>query len=167
MAYFHCRKLRDDTMNWRNIVSLSAFAALLISFAATNAGTARAATRGPDFEWTVVAMDFDGSWGVGTGISTNQAIPIAIANCKKMSQRNEIGCGALLRTMRSGWILALRCGSESILVADTTLKKAANLAIAREVELRHHYVRDMPPCKLVISVDPHGVVTSEKLRASR
>jgi len=68
---------------------------------------------------------------------------------------------------RSGWILALRCGSESILVADTKLEDAKNAAIAREIELRQVYARDMPACKRVFTVDPRGVVVRENLETSR
>ena len=50
-------------MNWRNIFSLSAFAALALALAATNPGLAGEETDVSDAEWTVVAMDFDGSWG--------------------------------------------------------------------------------------------------------
>jgi hypothetical protein len=119
-----------------------------------------------DSDWTVVAMDFDGAWGVGTAISTNLAISIAFSNCKKMSKK-EIGCGAHSRTMRSGWILALQCGSESILVAHTKLEDAENAAIAREIELRQVYARDMPACKRVLAVDPRGVVVRENFEISR
>ena len=144
-------------MNWRNIFSLSAFAALALALAATNPGLAGEETDVSDAEWTVVAMDFDGSWGVGTAISTNLAISIALANCKKMSKK-EIGCGAHLKTMRFGWILALRCGSETVLEADLELEVVRKLAITREIELTQFYVRDMPPCKRVFSVDPRGIV---------
>jgi len=147
-------------MNGRNIFSLSAFPAFVLALAATNAGPAGAVTDVSDSEWTVVTMDFDGSWGVGTATSTNLAILRALANCKMMSKK-EIGCGAYSKTMRFGWILALRCGSESVLEADLKLEEVKKLAIARESELRQLYVRDMPPCRLVFSVDPRGVVIRE------
>ena len=95
----------------------------------------------------------------------NRATGIAFANCKKMSGK-QIGCGALIKTMRSGWILALRCGSEVILVAEKKLKDAEDAAIAREIELRQVYVPDMPACERLFSVDPLGVVDRENLKTS-
>jgi hypothetical protein len=152
-------------MNRRKIFSLSAFAALMLALAAANVGPAGAGTDESDPDWTVVAMSFDGSWGAGTAPSANRAISIAFANCKKVS-KTEGSCGAFFKTVRAGWILALRCGSESILVADIKLKDAENAAIAREIELRKVYARDMPPCKRVFSVDPRGVVVREGLEIS-
>jgi hypothetical protein len=140
-------------------------ASLWLPLAAFNGGPA---TAGDDLDsdWTVATMDIDGSaWGVGTSIYVNQAIRIAFANCKQISKK-EIGCGARLKAVRSGWILALRCGNEAILVADKKLKGAEDAAIARELELRQVYVPDMPACKRLFLVDPRGVVVRENLKTS-
>ena len=55
-----------------------------------------------DDDWTVLMMAPDGSWGAATNFSVNRAIATAITNCKAAYQR-EIGCGAIITTIRAGW----------------------------------------------------------------
>ena len=105
--------------------------------------------------WTVVTMAPDGSWGSATELSLGQALAKAIANCKRMSGR-EIGCGAQSRAIKSGWILATRCGDTNIVVAERRLSDAERAARERETELREHYARDLPPCRRVLTVNPRG-----------
>ena len=57
-----------------------------------------------DDDWTVLMMAPDGSWGAATNFSVNRAIATAITNCKAAYQR-EIGCGAIITTIRAGWSL--------------------------------------------------------------
>jgi hypothetical protein len=107
---------------------------------------------------TVLTMHPDGSWGVATESSTNLAIGNAIANCKKMS-RTEIGCGAYSSSMRGGWLLGIRCGEQNIIVTATTRPEADLSALRQENELLRNYAGDMPPCRLLVSVDPNGLVS--------
>ena len=154
------------TMICFRISRLTLLATLGLALAAFDVAPATADNDDLGSDWTVVTMDINGSvWGVGTSMYANRAMGIAFANCKQMSTK-KIGCGALIRTMRSGWILALRCGSEVILVAEKKLKDAADAAIAREFELRQVYVPDMPACELLFLVDPRGVVVPENLKTS-
>jgi hypothetical protein len=74
-------------------------------------------------DWTVVTMAPEGAWGSATELSLGQALAKAIANCKRMSGR-EIGCGAQSRAIKSGWILATRCGDTNIVVAERRLSDA-------------------------------------------
>jgi hypothetical protein len=106
-------------------------------------------------DFTVLTMAPDGSWGVATEPYINRAIAAAIANCKVMSG-TELGCGAYLASVRAGWSLGIRCGRENILVADKDLAEAERRAAKREVDLRAHYVLDMPACVRVVTVDPSG-----------
>jgi hypothetical protein len=108
-------------------------------------------------DFTVLTMAPDGAWGTATDPRVNRAIAGAIKNCKEMSGKT-IGCGAYQTTTRGGWSLAIRCGYQIILVADRDLAEAERRAAARETELRDHYVRDMPPCARVVTVDPNGGV---------
>ena len=150
----------------RSISKFTAAAMLGLTLAAFNCGLADADNRELDSDWTVVAMDIDGSaWGVGTSIYANEAIGLALANCRRMSG-NRIGCGARLKAARSGWILGLRCGGEAILVAEEKLKDAERAAAARELELRKIYVPEMPACKRLFVVDPRGVVVRENSKAA-
>ncbi len=112
-----------------------------------------------DDDWTVLMMAPDGSWGAATNFSVNRAIATAITNCKAAYQR-EIGCGAIITTIRAGWSLGIRCGRENILVAQKTLADAEQAARNREVELRRYYVRDMPSCRRIVTVDPEGTVVT-------
>ena len=106
-------------------------------------------------DFTVLTMAPDGAWGVATEPLINRAIAGAIASCKAMSAM-ELGCGAYLTSIRAGWSLGIRCGRETIIVADKDLTEAERRALRREVELRAYYVPDMPECIRVVTVDPSG-----------
>jgi hypothetical protein len=113
------------------------------------------ATASQEGNWTVVAMAPDGAWGLATEPSVGQAIAEAIRRCKAMS-RAEIGCGAQLRVIRAGWIVAYRCGDENIIAAERSLADAEQAARKREIKLRVSYVRDLPSRRHVLTVDPSG-----------
>ena len=114
----------------------------------------------PDDEsWSVLTMAPDGSWGAATETWVNQAIARAINNCKAMS-RAALGCGAYLTSVQAGWSLGLTCGREIIVVADKILPEAEQAAHGRMLELRHHYVPDLPSCVRVVTVDPYGRITT-------
>ncbi len=132
-------------------VSLSVFVMLFYG-----GSLLRASQEENHFEpWTVIAVTPDGIWGTATGPN---AISNAIANCKKKYHK-EIGCGAIIKMTRAGWILAYRCGDENIIVAEKKLADAKKMAAMREKELRSVYVPNMPACARVLTIDPHGVVT--------
>jgi hypothetical protein len=105
--------------------------------------------------FTVLTMAPDGAWGTATEPLVNRAIANAIASCKAMSGA-ELGCGAYLTSIRAGWSLGIRCGRENIIVADRDLVEAERRALRRESQLRTEYVRDMPDCVRVATVDPSG-----------
>jgi hypothetical protein len=113
----------------------------------------------PESYWTVLAMAPDGSWGVATEPETGRAIAGAIANCKKMYKK-EIGCGISLTTISAGWSLAIRCGSENIIVAEKNLVDAEEAALRRENELKVGYVPDMQACRRGLPVGPQGVIVT-------
>jgi hypothetical protein len=120
-------------------------------------------------DWTVVTMAPDGAWGSATELSVGQALARAIANCKGMSGM-KLGCGAQSRAIQAGWIVAARCGDRNIVVAERRLADAERAARERETDLREHYAPDMPPCRRVLTVDPHGrvmVATSQDELTSR
>ena len=107
--------------------------------------------------YTVLTMTPDGAWGAATEISINKAIAGAIGNCRAMSGAG-IGCGGYFRTIRAGWSLGLRCGREIIIAAQKNIAEAERSAEMREAALRADYVRDMPPCVRVVTVDPRGAI---------
>ena len=107
--------------------------------------------------WTVVTMSPEGAWGAATETMSNRAIANAIADCRFRSGA-MIGCGAYMTFVQRGWSLGLRCGNENIVVAARDLADAELAASRRETELRDLYVRDMPQCRRVVTVDPRGAV---------
>jgi hypothetical protein len=113
---------------------------------------------------TVLTLARDGAWGTATETSTSRAIAFAIRDCKAMSRR-ELGCGAMLTTVRSGWSIALLCGDETIIAASARLADAELTAKKREAELRHVYQRNMPPCVRIATVNPYGSVVTPPAQA--
>lgn len=113
--------------------------------------------------WTALAVAPDGSWGAATELDTGKAISSAISNCKKKYLK-EIGCGAVIKMVRAGWILAFRCGAENIIVAEKNLADAREMAATREKELRAAYVPNMPACARVLTIEPDGTVTDVTAR---
>ena len=111
------------------------------------------ASRGGD--WTVVTAAPDGALGVATAATAGEAIAQAIRNCAAIS-RERIGCGAQSKAVRAGWILAIRCGANNIIVAEPLLREAERMAADREVELRRFYASDLPRCRRLLTVDPQG-----------
>jgi hypothetical protein len=108
-------------------------------------------------DWTVVTMAPDGAWGSATELTVGQALAKAIGNCKAMSG-TKIGCGAQLRAIQAGWIVATRCGDTNIMVAERRLADAERAARKRETDLRQIYAPDLPPCRRVLTVNPRGGV---------
>jgi hypothetical protein len=115
--------------------------------------------------WTVLTIAPDGSWGVATEIYSYQALAGAIANCKRMYQK-EIGCGHQSTATRAGWSLAVRCGDQNIIVAAKILADAIQAAADRETILRQDYRSDMPTCMHVLTVNPQGIVTRHNSETS-
>jgi hypothetical protein len=113
--------------------------------------------------WTAIAVTPDGFWGAATESDSSNAISNAIANCKK-KYNQTIGCGAIIKMVRTGWILIFRCGGENIIVAEKSLADAKKMAALREKELRSVYVPNMLACERVLIIDPHGAVTEATAR---
>jgi hypothetical protein len=108
-------------------------------------------------ELTVVTLARDGSWGVATAGSQGQALATAIRDCQAKSGVPS-DCGAQLVTTRGGWVIANLCGDHKIIVAAETRQAAERAAIIRETDLKRFYVRDLQPCRRVLTVDPSGAV---------
>jgi hypothetical protein len=122
----------------------------------------------PDNDWrkdvTVLAIAPDGTWGVATETFVGRAIARAIDDCKSKYLRG-IGCGYRFTSVRSGWSLGFRCGTENIIVAERSMAAAEQTALRQEHELRTRYVPNMPACERVVMVNPQGVVVA--LRSGR
>jgi hypothetical protein len=118
-----------------------------------------------DQDWTVVTMAHNGSWGIGTHRHLTSALASAINDCRAMSTTTS-DCGAESVSSRGGWVLGLRCGDYIILASASDLKEAAAAALNREIDLKELYVPDLPPCRRVLTVNPHGVATATDARQS-
>lgn len=108
-------------------------------------------------ELTVVTLARDGSWGVATAGSQGQAIAAAIRDCRAMAAAPN-DCGAQFMTTRGGWVVANLCGDHKIIADAETREAAEQAAFSRETDVRRYYVRDMPPCRRILTLDPRGVV---------
>src|SRR4051794_26687540 len=121
----------------------------------------------PTEQWTVLTLASDGAWGTATDFFMGRAIAFAIRNCKAVSDR-PIGCGARLTATRAGWSVAMLCGTTPIIAARKQLADTERAVADRETELRQVYLRDMPPCARVATVDPNGaIVEPYVVQASR
>jgi hypothetical protein len=112
-------------------------------------------TRG--HPWTVATMAPDGAWGVATRPFIYQAIAAAVSSCRRMSGQN-IGCGAQLKVIRGGWIVAMRCGRMNILAAEASVDAVESAAAGQENELRLAYAEQVPHCVRLMTVNPFGNV---------
>ena len=105
--------------------------------------------------WTAVTLARDGSWGAARATSLGRAITTAVRDCKAMS-RGRYDCGAEIKTVRDGWILALLCGDYRVLAVGATLEEAEAVAYERKLELKYLYSVALPPCMRVLLIDPAG-----------
>lgn len=110
-----------------------------------------------DNDWTVLTMAPDGAWGVATEADVIGAISGAIGDCRTKTAA-EIGCGGQFIMVRAAWSLGVRCGQHNILISEKDLDVAEQRASWREYELRTLYVPDLPPCAVVVTVDPDGEI---------
>jgi hypothetical protein len=142
----------------RRLVAANGFA-LLLMLAAVGNPLAEVSYPEPlyewDNDWTVLTMAPDGAWGVATEMDVIRAITSAVGNCRTRTPA-EIGCGGQFIMFRAAWSLGVRCGEHNILIAEKDLDDAELRASWREYELRKLYVPDLPPCNVVVTVDPAG-----------
>lgn len=120
-------------------------------------GSGTFAATAQDADWTVVTMAHDGSWGVVVGSTFGEALAEAIRACGAASS-GPTGCGAQARAIRSGWIVALRCGDSNIVASERELADAERAVLNRETELRKLHSRNLPACLRVLAVGPNGAV---------
>jgi hypothetical protein len=121
-----------------------------------------------DRDWTVLTLARDGTWGVGSGSTQPQAIAEAIGFCRAVA-RPSSDCGAQSVATRGGWLIANVCGDHKLIASGGSLVDAELEALNREISLQLVYVRDLPPCRRVLMVDPSGAIipSSQQYSAAR
>src|SRR5262245_21358632 len=105
-------------------------------------------------DYTVLTV-YGSAWGAATDPVFDRAVARAIADCNAMSG-TELGCGAYFNSVQAGWSLGVRCGRATLVVTDKDLAEAERAVSRRELDLRTHYIPDMPACVRVVTIDPHG-----------
>jgi hypothetical protein len=121
-----------------------------------------------DRDWTVLTLARYGTWGVGSGSTQLQAIAEALGFCRVVA-RPSSDCGAQFVATRGGWLIANVCGDHKVIASGSSLLDAELEALNREISLQLLYVRDLPPCRRVLTVDPSGtiVLSSQQYSAAR
>ena len=78
----------------------------------------------------------------------HRQLQINVRNCSRLRSN--------FTSIRAGWSLGIRCGRETIIVADKNLVEAERRASRREAELRTRRVSGVPACVRVVTIDPTG-----------
>lgn len=144
-------------------------AAVSAALAQSNQPPIISMSTGPYDEWmkdvTVLAIAPDGTWGVATETFIGLAVARAIEDCRSKF-RGKIGCGYRSTSVRAGWSLGFRCGTENIIVAERSKADAEQTALRQEHELRMRYAPNMPACERSVMVNPQGAIVAPKLEHS-
>jgi hypothetical protein len=109
-------------------------------------------------DWRVVTVGRAGAWGVGTEPSFSQTMSTAIRRCKQTADTDG-GCGARYTAVRGARVVGTLCAGEPMFAAGSSLADADEAALHREIDLQVVYLPDLPPCQLVLTVDPDGSIS--------
>ena len=143
-------------MNARAIWPLAAAVGVLLG--ATQSALAQTEA---DAEWTVLTVARSGAWGLSTARSQGEAIAGALQQCRSRATVDS-DCGAELLAYKTGWCLAILCGEHRVMVAGKHLEEAEAVAYARVAALRQSYGSSLPPCHMLLTVDPEGGVMTRE-----
>ena len=124
----------------------SVFAAFILAAIAlrVDAAEARSAAEG----WTAVTISLAG-WGAARARFLNTAIALALKDCRSRSH-GASDCGAEIKTITTGWILALRCGDYRVLASGDTLADAQEDAAHRILQLKYISNIALPKCVRIL-----------------
>jgi hypothetical protein len=113
--------------------------------------------------WMAVTVSRS-TWGAARASTVTQAIVQAIADCKSKTA-GPSDCGAELKTIRTGWIVGLRCGGYRVLVSGSTLQEADEAAAHRLLQLKYISNVSLPRCVRLLELGPADeVAVSESKR---
>jgi hypothetical protein len=109
----------------------------------------------PSDTWTAVTVARS-SWGAATAYSLSQAIALAVRDCRSKTTRPS-DCGAEIKTIKAGYIVAMRCGNYRALISADTLDDAEFALAQRILQLRYISKAALGPCVRIIQVQaPHS-----------
>jgi hypothetical protein len=123
--------------NCRSVLAACMLAAIALQ---ADAAEVRSAAEG----WTAVTISVSG-WGAARAPSLSTATALALKDCRSRSHRAS-DCGAEMKTVRAGWILALRCGRYRVLTSGDTLEDAQEDAAHRILQLKYISNIALPRC---------------------
>lgn len=133
------------------------FAALVGTalFAATP-GSANAELADWEHDWVALTVAQNGAWGAATHANLTRAMMQAIRDCARKSGPAGNDCGAEITTVRASWSLAYACGDYTFISNGATAADTRIAAIERAIDLKDIIGLTLPPCELVVAIDPEG-----------
>jgi hypothetical protein len=109
--------------------------------------------------WTAVTVGRL-SWGAAAAPSLSEAIALAIRDCRSRTARPS-DCGAEIKTIRTGYVLAMRCGDYRALVSGDTREDAESGLTNRILQLRYVSNAKLAPCVRILDVQGPASSTTE------
>lgn len=132
--------------------------AILASVAIADAPVSIAEQDRPDWDhdWIALTVARNGAWGTAADANLTRAMVRAIAECRRRSGQTASDCGAEITTVRNAWSIAYLCGDQYLIANGDTAADARLAAIERALDLQAVVGADLPPCELLVAVDPAG-----------
>lgn len=127
--------------NCRSVLAACILAAFVLQ---ADAAEVRSVAEG----WTAVTISISG-WGAARARSLSAATALALKDCRSKSP-GVSDCGAEMKTVRAGWILALRCGNYRVLASGDTLVDAQEDAAHRILQLKYISNIALPTCVRIL-----------------
>ena len=90
----------------------------------------------------------------------SEAIALAVRDCRSRTARPS-DCGAEIKTIRTGYVLAMRCGDYRALVSGDTREEAESALTNRILQLRYVSNARLGPCVRVLEVQAPASSTTE------
>jgi hypothetical protein len=109
-----------------------------------------------EHDWVALTVAQNGTWGAATNANLTRAMMQAIRDCAKKSGPMGNDCGAEITTVRASWSLAYACGDYTFISNGATAADTRIAAIERAIELKEIVGLTLPPCALVVAIDPEG-----------
>jgi hypothetical protein len=133
-----------------------AAALLLLAHSAASPSRANADMADWEHDWVALTVAQNGTWGAASNANLTRAMMQAIRDCARKSGSVGNDCGAEITTVRASWSLAYGCGDYTFISNGATPADARIAAIERAIDLKEIVGLALPPCALVVAIDPEG-----------